>query len=493
MEKSDLEPSQISTSVDLTQIPGFIYGTLQDRVEFSIDPMNELRITCIELLSLDIDQHEVAVRTMNNFHELSTETETARLLRHRNNLKRGLVMVPSGDNETNWINIDESLIGAFSLILNGVEEQISESTPREFAFTGDDRAPFIAEFDPDVDHIMNDEKLAEIAVANYLMFTIDPLLTSLMGSLPEMGEKAENWLKLGGISLRQVIDTSRYGLVNALFGDENHPTIKSISRKTSKIVNALKDFIANPVYTLVEGTTSQLIGSVENEIERNLDNYVADKNAKLLEVTLQPKKKKVRPTKEVDAKPKDNARILEGSSAILVPNKELVREEAKWETVCNTSLNLPWLNESGLKAEVSELSDFGSSVYIVDAISPSLRQVSKDSRSKFTDSINPFDQAISQQAKRMAAGILPWISMNSIKRLTTPKKGPVEYRGYNIWYTFDVRPNAPRVYFTVRTLGEIAAGELPDSLDPDKFSLVVIAETDKDNQPTVLRNLTGLK
>lgn len=102
---------------------------------------------------------------------------------------------------------------------------------------------------------------------------------------------------------------------------------------------------------------------------------------------------------------------------------------------------------------------------------------SLDRGRKNQDGLDRYENEIHKAAMRMAGGIMPWESSNSVKR-ATGSDSEVE-----VWYTFDISPNAPRVYFRVSE-EKIVDGK------PHR-DVIVVAETDKQHQLRVLSALTG--
>lgn len=70
--------------------------------------------------------------------------------------------------------------------------------------------------------------------------------------------------------------------------------------------------------------------------------------------------------------------------------------------------------------------------------------------------------------------------------MSTPRRYSDEY----IWYTYDLRPNAPRVYFIVKDASDIEMSDNP-VLNPGTKCLIVVGITDKSRQLDVLQRFTG--
>lgn len=152
---------------------------------------------------------------------------------------------------------------------------------------------------------------------------------------------------------------------------------------------------------------------------------------------------------------------------------------------------LPWVDDaSGVRVELLEGQD--RPVYIVHAVAKKVTEIARISRESFAKNaqgMNKFDSALLQQARRMAKGIMPYQDANSVKRLKVQQADlRPEYRGNSYWYTFDITPNAPRVYFTVKKASEIIIGTTAD----DALALVVVGESDKQRQLDIFARFTTL-
>lgn len=120
-----------------------------------------------------------------------------------------------------------------------------------------------------------------------------------------------------------------------------------------------------------------------------------------------------------------------------------------------------------------------------------LAEIAADVRQKSPttkNEVNQYDAIEKQIALRIAGGIMPYKNTNSIKRI---KQKPVGvFEGLSIWYSHDLSPNAPRIYFTVKKMGELLIAEDP-RIDHAAHGVVILAESDKANQVSVLQVLTG--
>jgi len=272
---------------------------------------------------------------------------------------------------------------------------------------------------------------------------------------------------------------------------------KKMARKVRRLNELLTELAADP-YDL---PTELYIGNERDFVRKDaadeLEWQLAASNAQLLRrIDMAPKTKtKRRPTvithTAVSPVPADEKTQPEDP----IRQSEALLAECGITTVGDFSLTVPWRKNSA-PTTISRMKAPEGSVLFARALDERLEDIADTVRAKSPRSngdLNVFDQIAQHLAKRVASGIMPWQSANSVKRVRarSSEQGP-EYKDVSIWYSFDVSPNAPRVYFTLKEAAEImdtkeAAGEI----EPDEQCLVVIAETDKANQTSVLKVLTG--
>ncbi len=152
---------------------------------------------------------------------------------------------------------------------------------------------------------------------------------------------------------------------------------------------------------------------------------------------------------------------------------------------------LPWIDDAK-DIDLELMLGHSVPVYIVRAMSKRMQDISHVSRESFarnSQGTNKFDIALMQQARRIAMGVMPYQDANSVKRLKVKQADMrPEYRGESFWYTFDITPNAPRVYFTVKKARDLLAGKV----DGDALALVIVGESDKQRQLEIFTRFTTL-
>lgn len=164
---------------------------------------------------------------------------------------------------------------------------------------------------------------------------------------------------------------------------------------------------------------------------------------------------------------------------------------AELEEIGLIKLDLPWLSKDE-KLLVEVMKGREQDVYVVKALGQKLKKISQEVRDglpKNTKGEDKIDQKIKQIVKRISEGIMPYENTNSVKSLSTDSKDLSDlYQDENIWYTFDVSPNAPRIYFTVHETPE----ELKKHSEKDSKLVIILAEADKARQLDTLTILTTL-
>jgi hypothetical protein len=146
----------------------------------------------------------------------------------------------------------------------------------------------------------------------------------------------------------------------------------------------------------------------------------------------------------------------------------------------------PWLSSQPVELDVVRYSQ-AIHIDLVCALSGPLDKLARDIDRNPINShgLDKYEAVIEHLAKRIASGVMPWESSNSVKRQKSKVRADKSYPD-TIWYTFDRSPNAPRVYFTLGPEEAIANDARPCR------KLIILAETDKSHQTDVLSEFTGL-
>ena len=272
--------------------------------------------------------------------------------------------------------------------------------------------------------------------------------------------------------------------------------IQMIKRKNNEIQKLLTQFAEDPEETaakwLYESNKTQietlnkelaLVTILEKtaEIYHNLDKSLL-------------KKSKARPEiAEVKSKKRKATHNQKNTSHLNETGDSTSIQEMQEYSDTKAEFSLAWVN-GGLptKQRVESFNDNSKKSAIIHAIDPKLIDIAKKTYEK-TEIAHKINIAIDRQAWLLANGIMPWEPNSGAKRVDKNGQAPSEYRNETIWYTSDIRPNSPRVYFVIKTAKELNITELfnQNTNDQEIFCMVVIAITDKKNQIDVLQRLTG--
>ena len=327
----------------------------------------------------------------------------------------------------------------------------------------------------------------------YFNSTIVPVIEELNLLVPNVNDPAQ---------LRKFTECMTYlsSLPVDFFGkpvegsNKDQPSIiVSIRRKATALSTLLNDLIADPVDQILAGVSQEYYESTKDKTERAINLTIAEFNTELLKSTNFPKAEKKRPARDMA---RISASVLGTAVDKTDQQMQISAPEDSHDSLGTIDIKADWLTGQEEKSRpISQLTAFGKTVYIIDAVDKNLSVLSDDCRvnlptNEFGEDC--FEAATTQEARRIASDIMPWTSTNSVKSLDKAgSKTPAEYSGTPIWYTFDISPNAPRVYFTIKKLGDIIDQTKPTKLDRDSWVMVVMARTDKSNQTTVLKQFTG--
>jgi hypothetical protein len=164
------------------------------------------------------------------------------------------------------------------------------------------------------------------------------------------------------------------------------------------------------------------------------------------------------------------------------------RTDTKLENYGLVELEFPWVaNTKEYPVQVLKGSD--RNIFVVNAQEPKVATLSTEVKTglpKNEAGQDVFDISILHRARTLAAGIMPHVDP-SVRRIKNKQSDLRDsYKKTTIWYPFDISPNAPRLYFTVKP----APKNLGENIGPDDLLLVVLAESDKAHQIDVLKRFT---
>ena len=171
---------------------------------------------------------------------------------------------------------------------------------------------------------------------------------------------------------------------------------------------------------------------------------------------------------------------LSGKLSQPTPPSEIGHEHAKGEISVTSGIKKRFIRGQLRSVPVEMFTGGQVDVTLFKAMSPRVEKIAQKLHRgrKNADGLDKYQHEAHKVARRIAGGIMPWESRNSVKRATLGKD-----ESESIWYTFEISPNSPRVYFTVKIKNEEGGTTSVD--------LIVVGETDKQHQLDVLAQLTG--
>lgn len=168
-------------------------------------------------------------------------------------------------------------------------------------------------------------------------------------------------------------------------------------------------------------------------------------------------------------------------------NESSVLSEVLVQTQPSQEIVLPWVGREPIEVDVVRYSQ-ALNIDVIRGLSPVLDKVSKaiDRNPINQQGQDKYEAIIDHLARRIATGVMPWQSANSVKRVRSKARSHGKEYPEAIWYTFDMSPNAPRVYFTLTNEEHINGDDRPSR------QLIILSETDKAHQIEVLREIMGV-
>lgn len=270
---------------------------------------------------------------------------------------------------------------------------------------------------------------------------------------------------------------------------------KNCFRKQRKLDEVLDEFIKNPESTLAKWYFESQKNIITSKNQELAENYIATLSTdfyKKLDFS-QLKSKGVHVKPEHEKLSKRQKRQLKASlnpivSVEPVPDSEYENVE-QFHDITDVGITLPWVNSGETTTySMTELQCGRNSTYIINGIDDKLQTIANETLDK-NELAQKITNALWQQARLLNSGNMPWDNnSNSVRSVKKSRKSPDIYNDVDIWYTFDLSPNSPRVYFTIINSSLI---ETTNKLKPNSNCIVVMAITDKQNQIDVLKRFTG--
>ncbi|MDB5164122.1 MAG: hypothetical protein JWS12_740 [Candidatus Saccharibacteria bacterium] len=443
------------------------------------DEFTELKQHLDNLSGLTLSQDEFVAEIERQSQLLQLQKFRERLTSHRTVLAAGNVLVPDDADDTpqyTWTSIPPK---TRTLFIQRLDEIEAGTVPVDISFSQGSLGRIPAYIKATVFSAL-DEDLQEICEI-----------------VPERDAHKKRLMRRAFARLtRTEVRATPYVDLNSM---REKTEEKRISRKVRTLNDLLVQLQAEPYGFIVK----KLLVEQEDmlaTLEANVDKFIAEGNSAILQ-NLDPHDQaavKSRPAPKPQPTPEQTPKAPQSETdqvTELSEENDQDLSEVYFEQLGSYPLSVPWINEgqiTDLPIERIETSD--SQILVIRAIGNSqlgsISNIVRDHAQTSRDEQNLYDAAILQQGRRMAAGIMPRRTGTSVKRVRTANKD-MATGNRPIWYTVD--RIGTRVYFIEGKIDEFADLQLQTDLEvsPETICMLVIAETDKNHQPSVLRVITG--
>lgn len=490
MDKPSLTQKDDQLHIDVSQISerfsvGLVTG-IEDQVRSSVLPLLPDEVTALDQLrdslnylatvkNFDIEEFD---QTINQL----IEQDSQRTLRAERDkaiqwAKRGKVEIfDEESNEPKWINLPNAVIPKFTQALNDVGLNPDEELYNQQSFRD-----------------MTEEEFS--VFAENTTITIVNKTSDLILSLPTMQQLTSG--ELDGVKLVSSADLPNVDR-DVLSYSPGNPVLKSIRKKVIHLSRAINEFAENPAQFSAKELHKDKGAYIEQQINELVRGLLINATTETYE-SLNPDELKRVKQRTIEEAPKLSKRqkrrqkqlAEQALSSTVKIDEEKPQIDIVEQDIDNLSLTLPWIDDgTEFSGSATEIRSGSRVVYVINGMEDKLQAIANETQDKEEIAMK-INNAIDNQARILLDGYMPWERQTSaVKSLVKDGKAPKEYSDETIWYTFDLRPNAPRVYFVVKDVSEIESSEQP-KLHPDAKCMVVVAITDKSQQISVLKRLTG--
>lgn len=270
---------------------------------------------------------------------------------------------------------------------------------------------------------------------------------------------------------------------------KNSAAYRSIVRKCLRLDEATRVLDVDTEASIASATFEVNKQAWTDFYTQSFKELLASENAHLVRDIMPTKKQRREALKRQRA-----AELLAKSATQTVQTEHVRQNKLKQPEVFITPApvtiisRLSWLDEPATLQLQPHRTKQGF-VFVTHAIHPKLLPISEAVRAKQPSKkkdVNRIDSKIAVIARSAANGHFPWTDMPSVKKLDSFANS-TGYQHETIWYSYDKAHNANRVYFTMKQIKDLNK----DASHGDTWCIIIMAETDKQNQIETLQHITG--
>ncbi len=272
----------------------------------------------------------------------------------------------------------------------------------------------------------------------------------------------------------------------------------TLERKARKIIQAIEKFAdGGATRTLAEAIMAQVKVEHTAVIHTQLHELICTTNAETIASIKRDTAKKIHPATDSSlAKKRKNNRLGApvDQEHLPIPKVSEMNHEGKLRTVGTHQFTFPWLREK--QTPLYQFTQSGGTVCALDGSTPHLNRLYKRNIQQNPSLNDRMFKIIQLQLRRLAAGIMPYESGSGVRAVEgIPKLHRDNYEhpfaGQSVWYAAELGDVGPRLYFTLKSMGEILApGADSPSITPDTLCMVILSQGDKSVQIATLKALT---
>lgn len=265
---------------------------------------------------------------------------------------------------------------------------------------------------------------------------------------------------------------------------------RQLAKKSRKLQETLTSLIEDPVGFFASLYLAAHTDGITEHAQDTIEWNIAQRNAEILNTSGLTVYRPYHEERE-EVTSAENKAVVEREE----PTPEPTPEQPDHQAVGLVEMNFPWVSDESELAGLSVVRSNGQEVYLTRAMIPKFAAISvavRENSPRDRDGLCKYERIIRHHARRLAEGDRPYKNTNSVRSLRGANFGDLP-----IWYTHDISPNSPRIYFTLKKLGEltdqttaILAGR-QNPINPDQLCMVILAETDKAHQLEVVKTMTG--